>query len=795
MTSGTTLSYLIEPPNLTLISDPNVVVAFKNLLKKDSTTKAKGLEDLRSYVQVHPYEQSGGVEDSILEAWVQICIETLIGSMLTVFQVKLFPRISIDNSRRVREISHNLQFELLKSARKRMEKHIPDIVGAWLAGTYDRDRPVARAAVDGITSFLDNENKILLFWKRCQPQILNYAQDAIEETPQSLSDERTVSADDAQAKYDRVIGSSLSLIVNLLLKLKHEDIQKYQDKYEGFLSGNKTLWGFISSKDAFVRRTTAQLMQICLDKQGQIIEKDLELVSHAFIAEGLRASQSGSSLQYLQALNRLTMSMPLAWTTSYKSKKPPLSRLQTFVEKGSQGGPLEYWQTLGQLLIRIPRGVLPSDLDGALDFLNALRGGISNREEVRSNASVAWSSYLDIIKHLGTGMPIDPSSQLLRAAVFPLFEQYLRPSSETSRWSMGNSSGALAKAFSLCALSENTKFLVEEWQRLAEALITNMLTSLPEQSKDHSKSQDTVVAEGRRWFGLQAEIIKSARGSESRLASTIQLLDGSSSSIITSALDLIVRRNGKAYGAAGIIEAAVRMTPDLMRVPTAQQALDSFYRTDFQKYVTSPSSAYLIASLNSIHQLAHQSDLFEVSWSSAIDNLLSAPDTTNTIDAIRGLTASHSVTSLAQHNKNLQGFLFNNLSSVAEGKSQEWALFESAITFDSLETITAKKLVTVIVQSLENNFYDENAPLRSLEFISQKKSHLLRDDDAVYLTIMTRLLALTETANAETVSRASTLKSSIDAKNESVGQSSRGSSSLLAIIRENLETADLQSLA
>ena len=63
------LSYIIEPPDLSSISEPNVVVAFKNLSKKDSTTKAKALEDLRSYVLEHSAEQ-GGVEDAILEAWV-----------------------------------------------------------------------------------------------------------------------------------------------------------------------------------------------------------------------------------------------------------------------------------------------------------------------------------------------------------------------------------------------------------------------------------------------------------------------------------------------------------------------------------------------------------------------------------------------------------------------------------------------------------------------------------------------------------------------------------------------------
>lgn len=68
---GSELSYVAEPPDLSSISDAQVVVSFKNLLKKDSITKTKGLEDLLSYARAHPHEQDGGVEEAILEAWVR----------------------------------------------------------------------------------------------------------------------------------------------------------------------------------------------------------------------------------------------------------------------------------------------------------------------------------------------------------------------------------------------------------------------------------------------------------------------------------------------------------------------------------------------------------------------------------------------------------------------------------------------------------------------------------------------------------------------------------------------------
>lgn len=66
------LSYYNEPPDLSSISDSNVVVDFKNLLKKDGTTKAKALDSLRAYAKAHPYEKDGGVEQPVLEAWVRL---------------------------------------------------------------------------------------------------------------------------------------------------------------------------------------------------------------------------------------------------------------------------------------------------------------------------------------------------------------------------------------------------------------------------------------------------------------------------------------------------------------------------------------------------------------------------------------------------------------------------------------------------------------------------------------------------------------------------------------------------
>ena len=60
------LSYVQEAPDYSTISEPNIVVAFKNLSKKDETTKAKALEDLQAYVVSLEVD----IEDGFLDVWV-----------------------------------------------------------------------------------------------------------------------------------------------------------------------------------------------------------------------------------------------------------------------------------------------------------------------------------------------------------------------------------------------------------------------------------------------------------------------------------------------------------------------------------------------------------------------------------------------------------------------------------------------------------------------------------------------------------------------------------------------------
>lgn len=749
--STATLSYLTEPPNLSSISDPNVVVAFKNLSKSHPTTKTKASEDLRSYVQAHPFEQDGGVEDSILEAWV-----------------KMYPRISIDEDLRVRELSHSITYELLLSAKKRMEKHLPQIVGAWLAGTCDRDRMVARAASDGVSSLLDTDEKVTKFWRKCQAQILDYCTEAINETAQTLSDERSVSPDSAEAKYHRVIAASLSLLLNLLLKLNAEDFVKCQDKYDSFWSVGKKLWGFVSCNDSFIRRVACQLLIACLEKQPQAVGEKLVDVSQALVADGLHASHSTSSLQFLQALTQVTKAFPDIWTSAYSSKKPALSRLEGFIKKGSQSGPPDYWNALFDLMVSIPLDMLPMDVTIKTAFLTGLQTGAAN--EPKSHSLSAWTCYVKTVKFLTTNMPDDQNlCPLVERCIFSLFRHYLFPDTGDSMRNLSDGADdeitVLTRAYFLCAAAPQKAVkssFEQEWARLGEELILAMSISLPEQSRDHNKSQSSVAATGTSWFKLEGRILKALKDDEGDevALTTRKSFAESSEKIVNRALEILRSRNGKPFGVARVIEGALKYTPSICNVaPALLDGVESFLENDMHKMLVSPSSSYIIEILFVFKDLDGKTSKFESFWISAIDGLCALPDDDTEKDvAIAKLVATNSIERISRQHHALQTYLTEIIYRVGCGESRYRPLFEAAISYSVADSATLEVNLKRFISILGRDLLQPESVLSALEVIAQHSPLLLQHTSESYVELLGRLLALSQVPDLNIRQRASSLK-------------------------------------
>ncbi|KAI1330876.1 hypothetical protein F5Y16DRAFT_318733 [Xylariaceae sp. FL0255] len=776
--SGTNLSYLAEPPEYSFISDANVVVSLKNLLKKDPTTKAKALDDLLAYVQDHPHDQDGGVEEPVVETWVQ-----------------MYPRISIDNSRRVRELSHIVQLELMKSARKRMEKHVPRIVGSWLAGTFDRDKPVSRAASEGLSSFLNTPGKVTQFWRRCQQQILDYASDAIKETPETLSDLRSTSADDAETKYHRVLGASIALVLNLLRRLDSADIEKYIDSYDLFFESDK-VWASALVNDPNVRRHSCQLLSLCIEKRPARIEADLVRLSKVFIAEGLKSNQTGSAIDYLNALTLITSKYPTVWTSDYKGKKSPASRLKVFLESGSQSGPPEFWSILTQLFAALPQGILPQETEGALDYLKAMRKGLTSRDEPRSNAVESWSAYLALFRHfIHTITSRDERLKLAQEGIYPLTEHYLFPSPTTSIWSSGSQIPILIKAYTSTTTLPFEDLLEaanNEWSRLKDELKNHIRNSLPEASKDYQSSQHIVAEEGSRWFSLTGAILKAHEKTITGHTPIPDILTKPSMELLQEDVKLLEGRRWKPFGAALILKSAIKEAPFLFKDPAATEDLFHYLRLSiedsFEDFLKSSSNIHVLSSIVCLGEISDQHDEFQQLWTLSVRKVMEYLDDANAIPALSKLLSSTQGGLLAQQNLTLQTELIRKCLICAVGATgSSWELFTNVVANRALNDISYRRLAKELTNRLLNSLGQPNKDvIKALQLIAEKTPELLSQDEEIHMSLMTGLLSLSE--NPGYSAEVGMLQFLIE-------NPSQGASSIRKLVEQNINNVGQNSLS
>ncbi|KAI1437161.1 hypothetical protein GGR50DRAFT_115844 [Xylaria sp. CBS 124048] len=772
--SGINLSYLAEPPDVSSVSDAYVVVSLKNLQKKDPTTKAKALEELLTYVQAHPYEQDGGTEEPVLEAWVH-----------------MYPRVSIDNSRRVRELSHILQFELMKSARKRMEKNVPKIVGPWLAGTFDKDRAASRAATEGLSSFLTTPEKVTQFWKRCQQQILDYANDAIKETADTLSDSRSTNTDDAHAKYLRVLAGSLALVTNLLQRLNGADINKCIDDYDRFFENDK-VWASALLDDPSVRRLSCQLLSACLDKRPDRIGADLTRISKVFVAEGLKSNQAGSATDYVHVLTKVTAKYPTIWTSDYRAKKSPISRLGTFLETGSQGGPPQYWANLTRLLETIPKDILPEDPNAAIELLKSMRTGLTNRDEPRTNAIEAWSAYLSLARHFLQTVPSSEARLMIcQQSIFPLTQHYLVPSPETLVWASGSQLPILIKSYTSTTtlpFEDLVSATSLELSRLKGRIKDDIRISLPESAKEYQTSQTAVAEAGDRWFSLTGKILDAHEKTVASDRPIPDLLSHLSLELLEEALNILETRNWKPFGAALILESAAKRAPLLFKSASKIQGildgLGNFITNGRVEFLKSRSSPYIISSIMLLGGIAQLRDEFEQIWKSTISMAMECLETPEAVSALPKLISSVHVAGMALQNPTLQAELVRMcLLCTTEKSGPSWDLFNNVFTFGALNVFSYKSLTKELVHRLSASNHPDEGVLKALRIIADKKPELLTQDEEIHMTLMASLLSLSEKGSSTEMS---VLRALLE---------NRSSSGVSTLIQQNLNTANPTSLS
>jgi hypothetical protein len=637
-----------------------------------------------------------------------------------------------------------------------------------------------------LSSFLNTDEKITQFWRRLQGQILEYALESVRETPDTLSDERSTTKEDSEAKYYRVVGAALALVLNLLQKVGFDQSQEQLDQFLGV----ESVWALAAAEDSHVRRMVYQLALTCLKEHPELLRSHLPRLGRAIVSDALKIKQTGSALDFVRVLTTLTTLHPEVWG----AKKQPFSRLQSFVEKGSQGSSSAFWQELRQLIATLSRDTVFSDV--ATGFLKALRAGISSREEPRANAPYAWACYFEtFLLFLDKLTPEQSRLDFIKDAFYPVTEQYLRPVADKSSWTSAAPLSLLPKAWVTVASSTSDdirRSVFEEWKRLGDELQTRMNNSLPEVSKEFQSSQQSVADEGDRWFALAGAIagyIKANYGEDKTAKDLRDPFYSASGSVLQEAIELLIRRNFKPFGAASVVESALRRFPAVLDDDgnfLADNLFMSDRPEDRKNLLSSSSAPYLLSCLNILGSRWNRAAQYDIIWTSLVDMLLESNEQ-YVADRILILISTEKAKSLAQNHQSLQDYLVSSSSKMAKGDSATWELFDAALTYQAFADSSVQRLATDIVQLIGGPAGSTAAALKALELILHRRPSLFDNASDLHVQLVAKLLALTEISDEAVSARATTLRAILD-------QHTDGLPSLVGIVQENLDNAGQTSL-
>lgn len=601
---------------------------------------------------------------------------------------------------------------------------MPKLAGPWLAGAQDSDRAAAKAAQDALKQVFNTPEKVQNVEKAFQQPVLEYCRDALlNETVQSLSDERNVSADDAEATYSRVIATSLAVISNLLKDLTPEETAKQQLTYEIVISETK-IWEFAAYKDVAVRRYVHRLLRMCLDKQKPAIENNIESISNAYIGKALHSDQTGCANELMQTLVALTTALPQVWTTSYKGKKPAAQRLRQCLKRGSQAGTADYWKNAWALVSKLPSEVLPKSLAEAKDLLAAVHDGLSLREE-RFNASASWDTYFKLADLVQTAASLsaEESETLVKEMILPVIEQYLRPSQENAQWAITG-----AKAASNVAKTAQSQTLLslldKNWRDYAAVLVQDIKTSQPEKSKDFEKSQMNVAAAGERWARLQSELV---RGDYEVSHSLKEAFTQTSKSLVKESLELLKTRNGKPYGAAAVVnELMAHSSEVILSNDEGRQMIAEFILNDLPDLLYSPSQRQLLSLLFQFEKDSR----FDEAFNKVAKSLSEAEDSPEKLGAFRNMLAFprvKSVADLAAKNTDIQKFLQQQYQSSIESGEQWRFVGDSLRDGPSIASSETSNEILVELTGCLSIADKTSSSLNGLDEIAKGNRFLMKD--------------------------------------------------------------------
>ncbi|XP_069492472.1 E3 ubiquitin-protein ligase listerin [Ambystoma mexicanum] len=358
--------------------DADFRMVLRKLSKRDVTTKLKAMQEFGAMCK----ERDQAVVKGVLPYWP-----------------RNYCRISLDHDRRVREATQQAFEQLILKVKKELAPHLKNLMGYWLIAQCDTYSPAASAAkVAFEAAFPPNKQPEALSF--CKEEIIAVLQDnLLKETPDTLSDPQNVPEEEREAKYCRIVTSSLLALKKLLCMLPSEESNFLEEKLPHLLSQSK-FWKYSKHKSPQVRAAFFKLISTFCQKLCGPLTAEAARVCPAVL---LNVDESDAVVcpALWESVLYIITSIQDCWN-HVSAKKGVLPKLWIVLWEGGRGLATVVYPYLLPFISKLPREITDPSVEFYTTYFNSMIQGLSSERAITSHSecSAVITAFMECLRFI-----------------------------------------------------------------------------------------------------------------------------------------------------------------------------------------------------------------------------------------------------------------------------------------------------------------------------------------------------------------------------------------------------------
>uniref|UniRef100_A0A671LML7 E3 ubiquitin-protein ligase listerin n=1 Tax=Sinocyclocheilus anshuiensis TaxID=1608454 RepID=A0A671LML7_9TELE len=333
--------------------DADFRMVLRKLSKRDAVTKLKAVQEFGAMCQ----ERQPDVVKGVLPYWPRI-----------------YCRISMDHDRRVREATQQAFEQLVLKVKRNLAPYLKSIMGHWLISQCDTYSPAASAASAAFQAAfpLNKQPEAISF---CKDEVLNVLQDnLLKETADTLSDPHSVPEEEREAKFIRLLTSSLLALKRLLSILPEQDRELLKERLTQLITQGK-FWKYSKHKTPQVRAFFELIATMCAHTP-QLIQAEAARACSAVLLS-IDDTDPVVLPPLWEAVLHILSCVDNCWT-HVSARKGVMPKLWVLLKEGGRGLATSLHPNMLPFISKLPAEVTQPNLEFSRTFLTSVIQGLSS---------------------------------------------------------------------------------------------------------------------------------------------------------------------------------------------------------------------------------------------------------------------------------------------------------------------------------------------------------------------------------------------------------------------------------